>query len=53
LELFLNRGNGRFERVATAAVLGSAADDQTTVLGLGGGEILVGQANTEAAARTV
>ena len=51
LTIFLNRGKGQFQRFPTAALLGSAEDDQTTVLGrpidAGASELVVGQANYE------
>jgi hypothetical protein len=51
LDIFLNRGSGQFERLATGGLLGRAADDQVTVLGWSSGQggrgFLVGQANYE------
>jgi len=50
LELFLNQGGGKFQHLHLGAVLGRAADDETTVLGWAEGGsrgFVVGQANYE------
>jgi hypothetical protein len=51
LVIFLNQGKGQFQRLLTAALIGRAEDDQTTVLArpIGGGssELVIGQANYE------
>ena len=51
LTIFLNRAKGQFQRLSTAALLGPATDDQTTVLGrmtgVGSSELVLGQANYE------
>ena len=51
LEIFLNQGKDQFQRLPMGALLGRAADDQTTVLGWASGDgtrgFLVGEANYE------
>jgi hypothetical protein len=50
LEIFLNQGNGQFQRLPMGALLGRTGDDQTTVLGWasqGASGFVVGQANYE------
>jgi hypothetical protein len=49
LAVLLNRDKGKFQSLSTAALLGAADDEQTTVLGratdIGSSELIVGQAN--------
>jgi len=51
LEIFLNQGKGPFQWLPMGTLLGRAGDDQTTVLGWGGGEgargFVVAEANYE------
>jgi hypothetical protein len=46
-EIFLNRSAEGFQRLRLGALLGKAADDQTTLLGFGDGGFLVGQTGYE------